>query len=327
MTDHILVTGAAGFIGSNYIKYLVDRTSYTPIVLDRFDEFAVMRPKDFASGVLVLRHDLSYPIHNCAASIPLNELAPSIKYIVHMAAGSHVDRSVVDPVGFVRDNVLGTVHLLEWIRLRAWHAKVLYFGTDESFGPAADGQVFHEFAPHEPNNPYAAAKSGGEMACPAYANTYGLQIVVSHCSNVYGPNQHAEKYVPLCIERILAGEKILIHARNGVPSSRIYIHVADVCRAIQTILEQGDVLVQGAPKGRYNISGREEVSNLNVALTLSRFLERDLSYELVENVPNRPRHDQRYAISWRRLAELGWEPRIELVNGLASLCRAALEAA
>lgn len=325
MTDAILVTGAAGFIGSNYIDYLRERTSFVPVVLDRFDDFSVVPRKCFAAmGVEVIRHDLTYPIKYSPA---MAELAPHLKYIVHMAAGSHVDRSIADPASFTADNVLGTVHLLEWVRANAPQAKVLYFSTDEVFGPAANDQVFGEFDRHEPNNPYAASKSGGEMACPAYANTYGLQIAISHCSNVFGPRQHAEKFVPLAIQKILSGEKLLIHARDGVPSSRIYIHVTDVCRAIQTILEHGDTIVTGTRSGRYNISGKAEVSNVEVALTLARFLERPLHYELVEDVPNRPRHDQRYAISWDRLRDLGWEPRIGLENGLAQLCHAALGAA
>lgn len=324
MTDAVLITGGAGFIGSNFVEHVRTRMKMLPIVLDRFDGYAVKRPMDFEH---VIMHDLQWPMHPLSSAGAA--LLARVKWVVHMAAGSHVDRSVTDPAGFVRDNVLGTVHLFEFIRSYMDPQKVLYFSTDEVFGPADYGETFSEYSRHEPNNPYAASKSGGEVLCSAYANTYGMPIAVSHCCNVYGPNQHREKFIPLCIERIQRGQTIQIHARDGVPSSRIYLHVDDVCRAVERILLEGDTIRPGADSGRYNIAGplAYERSNLEVAQLIGHHLGKAARTELVESVPNRPRHDQRYMISWQALWSMGWEPRIPLEIGLRDLCRTALEAA
>ena len=320
--DVILVTGGAGFIGSNFVEYLLERTRYIPVVLDRFDEFSVQRYNE--KLVRVIPHDLRHAVVHAGT---LEQVADRVKYVVHMAAGSHVDRSITDPVGFAHDNVIGTVNLFEYVRRHLCPDMTLYFSTDEVFGAAAPGETFHEFDRHEPNNPYAAAKSGGEALCPAYANTYQMPICVTHCSNAYGPLQHLEKFVPLCIDKISRGETVLIHSRDAVPSSRMYLHVTDVCRAVQLILECGDTIECGKLVGRYNIAGNDEYSNLLVAQEIARHLELPLEYELVESVPNRPRHDQRYSIGWDRLHALGWEPRIGLDAGLKSVCEAYRRAA
>jgi dTDP-glucose 4,6-dehydratase len=323
MRDCILITGGAGFIGHHLVKHFQERhTGLEVAVLDRFDQFSVV--KQFPSDVTVLIHDLQHPIKDAG---PLGAIADRIRYVVHAAAGSHVDRSIVDPVGFVSDNVLGTVHLLEYVRNYLRPDKTLIFSTDEVVGPANPGDEFGEFARTNPANPYAASKAGAESVAVAYANTYAMPIVISRCSNVYGPGQHAEKFIPLCIDRIMRGQPVQIHARNGIVCTRLYLHVADVCRAVEQILEHGDVLKIHARCGRYNIAGLQEYSNLEVAKQIALELEKDLIYELVDYVPHRPAFDLRYRISCDRLHQLGWAPRINLETGLRSVCRKALEAA
>ena len=322
MRDVILITGGAGFIGSHLVEYFLERTSYQVAVIDRFDEFSVVRK--FDDRVAVVAHDLRNPLINAGE---LADIAPRVKYVIHAAAGSHVDRSIVDPLGFVSDNVIGTVHMLEYVRRYLKPEKTLLFSTDEVVGPANDNETFNEFSGTAPGNPYAASKAGAESVAVAYANTYGMPITISRCSNVYGERQHSEKFIPLCIAAIREGRKVLIHARNGVPSSRLYLHVTDVCRAVQLILEQGDTLSIGEKTGRFNIASNREVSNKVIAWTIAEFLGLPLDFELVEDVPHRPRHDQRYSISFGRLHALGWEPRIGIEQGLRGLCQAALEAA
>ena len=320
MTGRILLTGAAGFIGSNFARYLLEHTDYSVTSLDRLDEAGSLERLADLKCRFPRRLDCVW--HDLQAPIQPRLLRHDYKYVVHMAAGSHVDRSVRDPVQFVRDNVLGTAHLLEFARHHLPGVKVLYFSTDEVFGPARQGEEFDEHARWNPENPYAATKAGGEALCPAYATQYGMPIVVTHCCNAYGPGQDDEKFVPLAIKRIQRGDTLQIHARDGVVSSRLYIHVDDVARATLTVLEKGGVICDPT-SGRYNICAAEELSNLVVAERIATLLGKPLRYELVENPPNRPKPDLRYAISDAKLRALGWRPQVSFGDGLASLVASA----
>jgi dTDP-glucose 4,6-dehydratase len=311
----ILVTGGAGFIGSNFVRYVLDHTDWSVVVLDKLDEAGTcdrLAPARWAhpGRIEFFWHDLRAPIN----PVMLRRHG-EFRYVVHLAAGSHVDRSVRDPVGFVMDNVVGTAHLLEYVRQHQSAEKTLYFSTDEVFGPAPEGVEFDEHSPHTPNNPYAAAKAGGEALIPAWANTYGMPLVVTHCTNVYGPGQYGEKFIPLVADKLIRGETIQIHARDGIASSRYYVHVDDVSRAVLTVLEKGGIW--GGPlTGKYNITGDVEWSNRHVADSIASILQRPIRTELVEHVPNRPRHDMRYAIGGEKLRALGWAPTVPLMAGL-----------
>lgn len=308
----LLLTGGAGFIGSNLARYILANTDWRITILDRLDEAGTFdRVSDIRD-----EHPTRCAVHwhNLRSPINPNHLPGPFDYVAHLAAGSHVDRSIRDPVGFVMDNVVGTAHLFDYCRtIRA--RRVLYFSTDEVFGPAPEGVSYDEHSPHNPNNPYSAAKAGGEALCPAYANTYGLPIQVTHCTNVYGPGQYSEKFIPLATRKILAGEKLEIHSRNGVPSSRFYVHVDDISRAVIAILEGGGI-ISGPNTGKYNISGDREYDNLEVARAIADILGRPLEAELVEDPPNRPRPDQRYAIGGVKLKALGWAPTVPFAEGL-----------
>jgi dTDP-glucose 4,6-dehydratase len=324
MSDVILVTGAAGFIGHHLVDHIVSRTPYDVIALDRFDGFSACRR--FASErVRTVVHDLRAPVIHAGI---LEELADSVRYVVNLAADSHVDRSIVDPVGFLQNNAVSVGRMLEYARKYLPGRKVLQMSTDEVYGAAPPGQCFFEGDRTRPTNPYSASKLAGEALCPAYSNTYGMRIVVVRSTNIYGKNQHAEKFIPTAVDKIRRGVILPIHSRDGVPSSRMYLHVSDLCRALMLILENGDVISQGQDRaGYYNVSGSTEHSNLYVAETIAKLLGLPLVHELVEDPPNRPRPDMRYAIGWDRLRELGWTPRVSLEAGLRELCQAALEAA
>jgi dTDP-glucose 4,6-dehydratase len=312
----ILLTGAAGFIGSHLARYLLEHTDWSVVSLDRLDEAGNQQ----RLAKLVEQHPtrLSVVWHDLKAPIQPERLRRfgDFRYVAHLAAGSHVDRSVRDPVGFVMDNVLGTAHLLEYVRQHQPHCeKALYFSTDEVFGPAPEGVIFDEHAPWNPENPYAASKAGAEALCPAWAAQYGLPIVITHCSNAYGPGQDGEKFIPLCAGKVARGELVQIHARGGKVSSRLYIHVDDVSSAVLTILQKGGIL-HDAHSGKYNIVAAEELSNLLVAQQIADVLGRPLRHELVENPPNRPKPDMRYALSGAKLEALGWAPRVPFELGL-----------
>src|SRR5882724_771494 len=315
--ERILVTGAAGFIASNFTRYVLENTQYSVVSLDRLDDagnlqrLAELKTR-FPTRLQAYWHDLRAPIH-------ADYIRGEFKYIVHMAAGSHVDRSVRNPLEVITDNCVGTAHLLEWARRNAPTTKLLYFSTDEVVGSADGVESFDELSPMNPLNPYAAAKAAGEVLCPAWANTYGQPIAITRCTNVYGPMQHREKFIPLCIGR---NETIQIHAQGKRSSTRYYVHVDDVSRAVLTVLTKGGVL-GGRGTGRYGISGDREYSNLEVAQRIAGLIGKDLHYELVDFVPNRPRHDMRYAIKSDRLGALGWMPVADFDDGLAELVKLA----
>lgn len=331
----LLVTGGAGFIGHHFIRYVLDHTDWSIVCLDRIDSAGDMNRLPSSPRLAFVHHDLRAEIN---ISLGLRVLDGSGKFgkspfdhVVHMAAGSHVDRSVIDPVGFILDNVVGTAHLLEFFRLRGAlrsGGKILYFSTDEVFGPAVSvnfdcGSGFNEWARFNPNNPYAATKAGGECLCSAYANTYGLPILVTHCTNVFGERQHREKFIPLLIDQIRRRETVKVHADASKTraASRYYTYVDNVSSAVLFLLEHGECLDGSGVKGKYNISGELEISSLELAHTVADLMHRPLSYEMVDYCADRPRHDMRYAVNDQRLRVLGWRPEVTFLEGLERVVR------
>ena len=308
----ILITGAAGFLGSHLVRYLRrERPDWEITALDRLDEAAALARID-PQDTRFIWHDLRATIRPDA--IGCYDLRQPFDYIVHMAAASHVTRSVKDPMGFIADNVLGTANVLEYARSYL-PKKLLYFSTDEVYGPAPEGVSFDEYSAHFPTNPYAASKAAAEALIPAWAITYGLPLCVTHCTNAFGEGQYGEKFIPLCAAKIKRGEIVQIHSTDGVPSSRYYVHAEDIAAAVVTVLVKGG-LMGGPVTGKYNISGTDELSNLDVAQRIAGLLGAELKHELVDFVPDRPRHDQRYAITSTRLEALGWKQRISFDEGL-----------
>ncbi|HEX5017655.1 MAG TPA: GDP-mannose 4,6-dehydratase [Actinomycetes bacterium] len=323
-----LVTGGCGFIGSHYVRHLVQQ-GHEVVVVDRLDHagaadrLAMMTrlevtPIEGGFDLKIANGAVKFVRHDLAAGINahVDRAIGDVDIVCHMAAASHVDRSVVDPWCYLQDNVVATFQLLQWVRTRPIK-RFFHMSTDEVFGPAPDGVTFREHDAHNPNNPYAATKAAAEMLCPAWASTFDVPIVVVHCTNVIGSGQDPEKFVPLVAQRVMNGEMVQIHAdpQTMAPSTRLYIHVSDVCDAFDTIIAKGGIL-GGNGAGRYNISGDVEWSNLEVAKTVADLLGKDLRYELVSFVPNRPKHDQRYSVSWKKLKALGWSPRVGLLDGL-----------
>lgn len=299
----ILVTGGAGFIGHHVVAGLLRHTDAQLVLMDRLDTSGnlhrlqdVLEPGDVRRLTWIC-HDLKAPVRAQVAS-----RIGDVDAVLHLAAGTHVDRSITDPLEFVHDNVLGTAHVLELCRVLR-PGRVLYFSTDEVFGPAPVGVAFKEWDRYRAGNPYAATKAGAEELCLAYQNTYRVPVAVLHCMNVYGERQHPEKFIPGTVRKVLAGERVTVHAdaSRTRAGSRFWIHASDVASAVRFLLERAE------PGEKYNVVGEREASNLEVAQWVAGALDRPLDYELVDFHSSRPGHDLRYALDGSRLRAMGWE--------------------
>jgi len=309
----LLVTGGAGFIGSNFVRNWYTTNSEPIITLDKL---TYAGNKQNLTGLSDPQHRLVVGDINDSALISELLEKNTIRAIVHFAAESHVDRSITGPAEFIQTNIVGTFTLLEaarqyWEKLPAPQQKIFRFlqvSTDEVYGsltlcePAFNEQ--HRFAP---NSPYSASKASADHLVRSYYHTYGLPVLTSNCSNNYGPYQFPEKLIPLCITRALAGEPLPIYGDGK--QIRDWLYVTDHCNALERVLEAG------APGETYNVGGLAEKTNLTVVHTLCTVLDamrpRDdgKSYaEQITFVPDRLGHDRRYAVDCRKISmELGWD--------------------
>lgn len=311
---NILLTGGAGFIGHHLTEYLLKNTNHSIVILDRLDISGTMdRIKDVVDSDDSFRSRLKFVWHDLKA--PINEFIQrqigEIEYVLHLAAGSHVDRSITDPMSFVMDNVVGTGHLLDFARLKLKDKLkfFLYFSTDEVFGSAPDGVLYKEWDRYNSGNPYSASKAGAEELCVAYANTYKLPIHVTHTMNVIGIRQHPEKFVPLIIKKVLLGEKLYIHsnAEKTRAGARFYVDVRDVCEAVKFLMDNFGEKVM--PLDKFNIVGPQEIDNLSLANMIAEIMNKELIYEMVDFHSSRPGHDLRYSLCGEKMKDLGWQPK------------------
>jgi len=324
-----LVTGGAGFIGSHLIEYLLRHTDWKIVCLDRLDAAGSLNRLYDMPSWGTHRHRVAFRHHDLRASVSHNVAAELLgafgmdpfDRVFHLAAGSHVDRSVVEPTLFVLDNVLGTEHLLEFLLkpgvFRRDTGRALHMSTDEVFGSAPDGTKFLPWSRFNPTNVYAATKAGAEALAIACAYTWHLPLMVSHCTNVTGPRQAPEKFLPIAMDQIASGGSVPIHAVNGIVCSRYYVDVENVCSALLFMLERGTLLDGSEQAGRYNISGDIELSNVELCTRIAGLMGRQLKYHLVENPPGRLRPDLRYSIDDSDLRDLGWSPAVTFNAGLA----------
>jgi dTDP-glucose 4,6-dehydratase len=297
-----LITGGAGFIGSHIVADLQKHTDWDLVLIDRLDCSGNLNrlaeigidPK----RVRFVFHDLKGAI-----SGQLGAQIGAVDYILHLAAGTHVDRSIEDPMSFVMDNVVATCNLLEYAR-RTDAERFLYFSTDEVFGPAPEGVRYKEWDRYKSGNPYAATKAGAEELVGAYHNTYGLPTLVTHTMNVFGPMQHPEKFIPSTIRKVRDGETVTIHSNKDrtKAGSRYYIHADHVADAVRFVLDKGE------PGDKYNIVGQVEMDNLELAQMIAAIQDKPLHYEMVDFHSQRPGHDLRYALDGSKLEEMGWTP-------------------
>lgn len=223
-----------------------------------------------------------------------------VDLILHLAASSHVDRSIADPLSFVLDNVVGTVNVLNYARLNS--TPVLYFSTDEVFGPAPAGKLYVENDRYNSGNPYAASKAAAEEFVAAYHNTYELPVLTTHTMNVFGERQHPEKFIPRVIRNVLDSRTVQIHSDMScrAPGSRFWLHAGNVALAVEFLLGRA---FNGE---KYNVVGEREVSNLEMAEKVAEITGKPLRHELVDFHSSRPGHDLRYALDGSKLAGLGF---------------------
>jgi len=301
----IIITGGAGFIGHHFCEHILKNTDWHIIVLDKlnyasngFDRLRDINVFD-NKRVQILTVDFSQFI-----SEGIIKEFNDIDYIVHMGAETHVDRSIENPEPFVINNVLGTMHMLNFARKISNLKKFVYFSTDEVFGPAPEGVAYKEWDRYNSSNPYAATKAGAEELCLAYANTYKLPIIITHTMNVFGERQHPEKFIPKIIRNILTNKTTYIHAdkTKTKSGSRMWVHARNVSDAILFLLKNKIQM-----QDKYNIVGEKEVNNLDMALFIAAFLKKDLKYELIDFHSSRPGHDLRYALDGNKIKELGWQ--------------------
>ena len=318
MSKRILITGGAGFIAHHVIDKILSTTDWEIITLDRLDfsgnlnrlkEVVDNYPKSEQKRVKVVHHDLKAQLNpEICATIG------RIDYISHLAAGSHVDRSITYPLEFVMDNIVGTAHILDYARKLDHLERFAYFSTDEIFGPAPEGINYKENDRYNSTNPYSATKAGAEELVVAFENTYGLPSLVTHTMNVFGERQNPEKYIPMVIKKARDNEVVTVHANSEktVAGSRHYIHAEDVADAL-LFLYNYDISSMtpdetGAKCQKFNIVGKDEIDNLQLAKFIGKTQNKELNYEMVDFHSQRPGHDLRYALDGSKMAKMGWTP-------------------
>ena len=272
----VLLTGGAGFIAHHTIKHFLENTDWEIVSLDRLDYSGNLNRisdmmSEFSSKdkkrVRVVFHDLRAEINEMLQS----DLG-SFDFIIHMAASSHVDRSIDDPMCFVMDNVVATCNILNFARKNKKLERFIYFSTDEVFGPAPEGVNYKERDRYNSTNPYSATKAGGEELAVAFENSYGLPVYITHTMNVFGERQHPEKFIPMTIRKVRDNEPVTIHSdeTKSIPGSRHYIYAKDVADGCLYLLNnQKDIKLKkdfgGAKCPKFNLVGPVELNNLELA--------------------------------------------------------------
>jgi len=318
LMKRVLVTGGAGFIAHHLVSQILKTTDWEIVTLDRLDFSGNLNRlhdilQDFSekdkSRVKIVFHDLKAAINPLIAAD-----IGKVDYILHLAAGSHVDRSIEYPLEFVMDNVVATCNILDFARNLDHLERFVYFSTDEVFGPAPNGIKYDENDRYNSTNPYSASKAGGEELAVAFENTYKLPVYITHTMNVFGQRQHPEKYIPMCIRKIRDGETITIHSdpTKTIPGSRHYIHAEDVSDALLFLLNQPTISEKNwgdAKCPKFNIVGAEELNNLELAQLIADAQGKELKYQMIDFHSARPGHDLRYALSGEKMKKMGWVPQ------------------
>jgi len=330
MGRRFLVTGGAGFIGSNFVRLVLAQNECDRLV--NLDKLTYAGNLQSLTGV---ENDTRYRFVKgdiCDHDLLENLLHEErIDTVVHFAAESHVDRSISGPAEFIRTNINGTFALLEAAR-KVWQGtrdeagacralgiprhRFLHISTDEVYGSLGDTGYFTETTPYDPRSPYSASKAGSDHLASAYFHTYGLPVLITNCSNNYGPYQFPEKLIPLIINNARQGRELPVYGDGK--NVRDWLHVDDHCRAILTVLEKG------RPGETYNIGGNSEKQNIEVVTTICDLLDAKLGLldgrprrELIRFVQDRAGHDRRYAIDAGKICrELGWQPQVRFEQGI-----------
>lgn len=314
----ILVTGAAGFLGSHFIEELLINTDWEIIALCRLTYVGDMERitnslhvKQNAHRVKIIYHDLKFelPPH-------IIESIGEVDYVAHIAANSHVTRSIEYPKQFVEDNVMGSLNLLEWYRKYSPKALFINYLTDEVFGPAPEGYDFKEDDRWRPSNPYSASKAGQGALGIAYHNTYKLPIIHTYTMNLFGERQHKEKFVSLIIDKLLRNQPISIHAKLDHSGNveyvgqRHWIHARNAANATLFLL------LHGEPGEHYNVVGDTELNNDDLVYKIAKLMDSKPRLQYVDMEKSRPGHDKRYSLDGSKLRQMGWVQPISFEESL-----------
>ncbi len=305
----ILVTGGAGFIGANFIHWVLKNRDWEILNLDKLTyagNLENLKAVEGGSRYEFIQGDI------CDGPL-VNDLMRKVTHVVHFAAESHVDRSVLEPAVFVETNVLGTQVLLQAAsknKIKRFH----HVSTDEVFGALelSDGKKFNEETPYNPHSPYSASKASSDHLVRAYGDTFGLEYTMTNCSNNYGPYQFPEKIIPLFVANARENKPLPIYGDGK--AVRDYLYVDDHCEAIALVIEKGK------PQETYCVGGDSEKNSIEIAETILEALGK--TRNLMTFVKDRPGHDRRYAIDHSKITkELGWKPRVTFEEGIAKTIR------
>ena len=317
----VLLTGISGFVASHVCEHLlkntdweivgIDKLSYASEGFDRLRDIHAMDDK----RVTVFTADLTKSL-----PVGLVKEIGEIDYILHLAAESHVDKSISHPVEFMQNNIDSTIHLLEYARTLKELKKFIYFSTDEVYGTAPKDVEYEEGARFNTGNPYSASKAAAENICQAYTNTFKLPIVITNTMNIIGERQHFEKFIPKIINSVLDKKVLTIHSNADKTQAgmRHYLHARNIADALVFILEKTTEILDNidTSKGRFNIVGEVEYDNLALAKKIAEILKKPLTYKMVDFHSSRPGHDLRYALSGKKLAALGWSHPVPFEDSL-----------
>ena len=357
MTKRILLTGGGGFAGAHFFEHVLVETDWDVVLTDSFrhkgktdrirevlDNAPKMRPaqeKRWYERTQVITHDLTVPFSKQAV-----DQIGDIDYIVAYASESHVDRSIADPVPFVKNNVdlcLNTLELARKVKPKA----LVWISTDEVAGPvAAEDLTGHsEWGPVLPSNPYAGSKAAQEAIVTSYWRTYGVPAVIVRCMNMIGERQDPEKFIPMTISKVLRGETVKVHGEPGNIGTRHYLHSRNLADGVLFLLQETipvqfpahvqayealhpeftDQTGQGDRPDMFNIASSDRVDNLAVAKLIAGYISQDLRYELESFHQARPGHDPHYGLNASKLTELGWTPPIPFEDSLRRTVEWTLE--
>jgi dTDP-glucose 4,6-dehydratase len=322
MVKKLLLTGAAGFIGSHFLEHILEKTDWQITCVSSWShkgtperiERALRNNETYRERVTVITHDLSVLFTETT-----KKRLGKFDYIVNFAADSHVERSIIDPVPFVQNNVNVALTMLEFAR-EFLPEVFVQISTDEVYGAAPNGVNHKEWSPILPSNPYSASKACQEAIAISYWRTYGVPVVITNTMNNFGETQDAEKFIAMVINKIDSGEVVPVHGTEDNIGSRFYLHARNHADAVLHILgitptkyHDGNEVVY---PDRYNVVGDEELNNLEVAKIVSELMNKSLKYELVNFHHTRPGHDRRYALDGSKLKSKGWSAPVQFKESL-----------
>jgi len=309
----ILITGGCGFVGHHAVENFLKKTDWEILIFDKLTYAAsgLDRVRDIQAfdnkRVRFFSTDFTRPL-----SVGMIQECKDVDYILHMGAETHVDNSISDPESFVYSNVVGTLNMLQFARKCTDLKAFVYFSTDEVYGPAPRDIHYKEWDRYNCTNPYSATKAGAEQLTLSFMNTYGLPGFIVNCMNIFGERQHPEKFIPICIRKILNGDTIHIHgtADKTKSGSRYYIHARNVATAVHWLLDKFD------QREKYNIVGEKEISNLELAKAIGKVMGKEPICEIVDFHGSRPGHDLRNALDGSKLKAMGYTIPISISDSL-----------